>query len=91
MKRLDFRAALVSTVEKIDARNKCSQTMNPTILYCVLPPGVYSFMSFLLSICYYFPVCRSLGQTHLLTSFGRAVAFLKRLGNMCGCEAFAKH
>jgi len=28
-----------------------------------------------LSICYYFSVFRALGQTHLLTSFGRVVGF----------------
>jgi len=48
----------------------------------MLPPGVQLFMSFFLSICYYFSVCRVLEQTHLLTSFGRAVGFLSDL-TMC--------
>ncbi len=35
MKRLGFRSAFVSTVEKVGLKNECSQTTEPQLFYIV--------------------------------------------------------
>jgi hypothetical protein len=46
MKRLGFRAASVSTEEKVDAKTECSQTTEPQLFYIVCCVFVLCYLGF---------------------------------------------
>ena len=70
----DFGATNLSPVTNFDASDTaCLTTKTPMAYDRLLGAGALCFQSFFLSICYFVSVCRGLGQTHSLTSFGFSV------------------